>query len=117
MSTILRFGRDTQGMNAYAPATAEDKWNVLLFNGVAASITVPDNYENWIAVFSYQPGTGVWVDFSGATAVAPTLNTLEPCTAEMNPSARSVKSGDTISMITANAQAQTGVVLYALQFP
>lgn len=116
MSTLLRFGRDVQGMNAYAPDTADDKWFALLFNGIDASVVVPDNYENWIAVFSYQPGTAVWVDFSGATAVAPTNQTLDPCTVEMNPAARSVKAGDVISMITSNAQAQVGVSFYALQF-
>jgi len=116
MSTLLRFGRDVQGMNAYAPQSAEDKWNVLLFNGIDASLTVPDNYPTWIAVFSYQPGTAVWVDFTGATAVAPTLQTLQPCTVEMNPAARTLNAGDNISMITSNAQAQVGVMLYAVQY-
>jgi len=116
MSTLLSFGRDIQGQNAYAPISAEDKWFSLLFNGTEASITVPDNYENWIVVFSIQPGTAVWVDLSGATAVVPTLNTLEPCTVELNPAARRVQAGDKISMITSNAQAQVGVMLYAIQY-
>jgi hypothetical protein len=115
MSTILRFGRDAQGMNAFAPQSPDDKWFALLFNGTNTSFTVPSNYENWIAAFSYQPGTAVWVDFSGVAAVVPTLTTLQPCTVELNPSARSVKAGDVINMITSNAQAQVGVALYALQ--
>ena len=69
--TQLNFGRDVQGMNAYAPDTAANKYNATLTNGAETHITVPSTTENWIAAFAYQPGVTVWVDLTGATAAVP----------------------------------------------
>lgn len=117
MSTFLNFGRDTQGYNAYAPMSAVDKWSATIVSGAATSITVPSNHKVWIAVFSYQPGSNVWVDFSGATAAIPAGGTLAITTSELNPAARTVLAGSTISMITDNASIDVGVSLYAVSYP
>ncbi len=114
MSTLLDFGNDQRGYNAYAPATADDKWNASITNGSETSITIPSNYKVWIAVFSYQPGANVWVDLTGATAAIPASASLTACTSELNPAARTVYAGGKISIITDNTSADVGVVLYAV---
>lgn len=116
MSTVLNFGRDVQGFNAYAPAPSTDKFSGTLAIGVASSITVPSNYSTWIAAFSYQPGTDVWVDFSGSVASPPVGGTFSPSTAELLPGARTVKGGSTISLITSSSVSEVGVIFYAVTY-
>lgn len=116
-SIQLNFGRDVQGFNAYSPATSGDKWSATITNGSAESITIPSNYAVWIAVFSYQPGTSIWVDLTGATAAIPAGATLAKTTAELNPASRTVYAGGKISIITDNTTADVGVSLYAVSYP
>lgn len=121
MSTTLNFGRDSQGYNAYAPFTSNDKWQATLTNGAETHITLPANSAKWVVVFSFQPGSTVWVDLTGATAVVPGSGTLTSCTAELLPGTRSMNAINTngtagkISMITSNTTADVGVMLYAVQ--
>lgn len=113
MSTQLNFGRDVQGYNAYAPAFAIDNYSAALTVGVARSITVPSNYAVWIAVFSYQPGTNVWVA-DNATAAGPAGSSFASTTSQLNPASRTVLAGDVLSLITTSATADVGVSFYAI---
>lgn len=113
MSTLLNFGRDVQGLNAYAPQFSTDRFSVTLSNGNAQSFTVPSNYKVWNLNFSYQSGTEVWVS-SNNTASAPSGSTFASTTSSRNPASRTVFAGDVISCLTTNSTANVGVELYAI---
>lgn len=113
MSTLLNFQRDINGYNAYAPAPSTDNFSATLASGTAASITVPSNFDTWVFVPSYQPGTDVWVDFTGATAAVPVGGTFASTTSVLNPGPRVVPKGTSISMITDSTTAEVGVSFYA----
>lgn len=117
MSTLLNFGRDVQGYNAYAPQDATNKWSATLGAGVASSITIPKNYPVWIVAFSPQPGTDVWVDFTGATAAIPVGATLATTTSSLNPGQRTVLAGTSISVITDNTTADIGIEAWPVVLP
>lgn len=118
MSVVyLNLGRDVQGLNAYAPFTATYKWSATITNGAETHITVPSDVAVFIAVFSFQPGTNVWVDLTGGTAIVPVGATLAATTSELNPSARQVLAGGKISIITDSTSADVGVALYAIAYP
>lgn len=112
-TTLLNFGRDIQGMNAYAPRPATNAFSVTLAINTAATFTVPSNYQNWVVVFSIAPGVSVYVDFTGATAAVPAGSTFAATTSERNPGARTLIAGTTVSVISASAT-DVGVTLYAI---
>ena len=122
MSTLLEFGTDVGGRNAYAPQPCTNNYSATLVNGAASSITLPKSSKDWIVSFSYQPGTVVWVDFTGATAAIPVGATFAASTSELNPGARFLATyktdgttANTISLITSDATADVCVSLYSLQ--
>jgi hypothetical protein len=116
-TNMLEFGRDVQGYNAYAPLDASIKYSATLTDGTATSITIPASYAVWVVAFSIQPGTNVYVDFSGATAAAPTSGTLTATTASLNPGQRTVFASGEISVITDNASAVVGIELWPVSYP
>ena len=121
MATRLFFGRDEQGYNAFAPEPSTTIFSATLVNGAAESITLPTNAKKWVLSFSFQPGTNVFVDFSGATAAAPAGSAFASTTSVLNPGSRllNAKKSDgnptEISLITNNATAAVTVELYAVR--
>ena len=123
MSTLLEFGRDVQGYNAYAPQPSTNMFSATLSNGAASTITIPATFQQWVVSFSVQPGCNIWVDFTGATAAAPVGGTFAASTSELNPGARLIStyannqtSVKTISIITDNTTADVSVAFYGVQY-
>jgi hypothetical protein len=114
MSTLLNFGRDVQGYNAYAPAPATDLFKVTLAAAGNSSFTVPSNFANWMVVFSYAGASDVWVAY-GATASPPASGTFASSNSELNPASRTVK-GDTQINVYNNGSGNIdiGVSCYAI---
>lgn len=114
MSTKFAMTRDINGYNGFGLMFADDKYSVTLAAATGATLTIPGNFAKWLVIFAYEPGTHVWVA-NNATAAVPAGATLVATTSELNPTARHVKAGDVLSLITANTTADVGVSLYAIE--
>lgn len=115
MATLFSMTRDINGFNGFGIPFAQDAYSAVLAASVEQHITVPSTYPNWIAIFSYTPGASVWVDGIG-TAVAPT-GAFAATTSELNPAARFVKAGTTLSFITEDATDPMVSVLFLVAPP
>lgn len=110
--TMLNFGRDVQGYNAYAPAFSVDNKSTILSANIEQHFTVPSDFENWIAVFSFEPGTSVWVA-NNQTSNVPSASFADTFS-QLNPAARLVNAGDVLSFISPDTTASIGISLYAV---
>jgi hypothetical protein len=115
MSTLLNFGRDVQGYNAFAPQFPTDIFTATLADGTAESIVVPTNFPAWIMTVSITPGNEVWVSRT-TTAAIPAGGSFAASKSELNPGPRLVYSGDTISFITPNTTTDCEVAFYAVSY-
>lgn len=100
MSTKFNLTKDIAGYNGFGISFSLDGEGTSLAANAEQNFTVPSNYRNWIAIFSYTPGANIWVDGIN-TAVVPGT-TFSATTAELNPSARAVVAGQKLSFITAD---------------
>lgn len=113
MSTFFNMTRDINGYNGFGLDFSDDNHQMILESNVEQNFTVPENYKNWVIIFSYNPGASVWVA-RNETAEIP-IGNIAPTLSQLNPSARRVSGGDIISLITADSSTdQVGVSLYAL---
>lgn len=120
MSTILNFGTDASGLNAYAPKFPTDIFTATLSNGSAKSVTVPQNHSQWVMSVSVQPGGEVWVRENG-TAAIPAGSSFAASNSELNPGPRLVNAlqkdgvtATTIGFITPNTTCDVEVSFYAV---
>jgi hypothetical protein len=112
-STKFNMTKDVAGYNGFGVMFATDGFKGLLATSTEQHVTVPANYPYWLAVFSYTPGSNVWVDIN-ATAAVP-VGAFTATTSDLNPSARLVQAGDTLSFITSDvAGAQVKVSFYVV---
>ena len=108
MSTKFSMTRDINGYNGFGILPTYDIYGSTLAASTEQSLTVPSTFANWIAIFTYTPGSNIFVSFSG-TATVPG-GTMGLITSVLNPAGRQVKAGDTISVITADATAPHVIV-------
>lgn len=122
MSTPFVMTKDINGFNGFGLRFSDQKYDTTLAVGVEQTLAVPDlvtgSYPRtytparFFAVFSYEPGSSVWVaNNATATVAGAGFATTD---SELNPSAREVSIGDTLHFITADATAIIGVAFYAL---
>jgi hypothetical protein len=101
MSTKFNMTRDLNGYNGFGIQPTYDIQGCSLAASSAQTFTVPNNYPNWIAIFSYTPGSNIFVDFT-TTATVPG-GTVGAITTVLNPAGRALKGGSTFSVITPDA--------------
>lgn len=101
MSTKLSTTKDINGYNAFGILPSYDIYATSLTASAAQHIVVPSNFEYWLAIFTYTPDSNIWVDFT-TTATVPG-STVGAVTTVLNPTARQVKAGSTISFITGDS--------------
>ncbi len=121
MTTQYNIPSVSRGMNGFALPFSDTVYSVTLSAATEATVTVPSNgsmgsigMDRFVAVFSYETNIGVWVALN-ATAAVPAGATFAASTSELNPSAKHVKAGDVIHMITATAATDVSVAFYAIQ--
>lgn len=98
-TTKFNMTRDVAGYNGFGliPSTVIN--GVELIQNVAQTLlTVPEDYPNYIVIFSYSPGNNVFVSFSDTAAAF--TGTAAPVTSELLPQARQVSKGTVISILT-----------------
>ena len=104
--------------NGFGLRQADFKYSVTLDAATEATLTVPGASfpgmtNRFIAIFSYEGTTNVYVSTSG-TAEVPAGNTLVSTTSELRPHARTVNVSDVISVISATASTDVQISLYSL---
>jgi hypothetical protein len=103
MSIKFLMTRDIGGFNGFGIQPTYDIHATSLAANTAQSVTVPSNYGNWIAIFTYTPGANIWVSFSGTAAVA--TSSFTSGISVLNPAGRAVVAGQVISFITSDTTA------------
>lgn len=107
--------RDINGYNGFGLQFTINKYSANLATSTDTTLTVPSYSSQYLAIFSFQNGSSVWVA-NNATAAVPVGATFAAVSSELNPTARLVNAGDVLHFITADASALVGVTLYALPF-
>lgn len=113
-TTLFNMIRDINGYNGFGLIFSNYKQSATLTALSAATLTIPADASQYVAIFSIAPGEAVWVAVN-ATAAVPVGATFASTTSELNPVARLVNKNDVLSFITEGATAAVGVTLYALQ--
>lgn len=112
----LAMTRDVNGYVAFGVQFTPLNWDTTLAANVAQSATVPNNPSStnnvWLAIFSFEKGTDVYVANNATATVAGGSFAQTP--SQLNPTPRQVNGGDVLSFITADTSAVVGVSYYAV---
>lgn len=110
--TKFAMTRDINGYNGFGVQFSNINYKTILSATVEQHFTVPSTASKWLAVFSFEPGSSVWVD-NNNTAALPG-GSFAATTSQLNPAGREVNSADVLSFITNDTTAEIGVSFYAL---
>jgi len=111
-TAALQFGKDAKGYIAYAPNPTTTMYGADLTVGAAQSITLATDASFYTVSFIYQPGTVVWVDVTGVTAVAPSAAPFAVTTSRMNPASYLLPGGAVISLVCVDATAGVSIAIW-----
>lgn len=128
MTTQYNINKYVQGVNGFGLRFCDTNYSVILAANTDTTLTVPSlgavgglgklnvagsSTQRYIAVFSYGADAEVWVAL-GSTAAKPVGGSLASVSSELNPSAKEVKAGDVIHMLS-GATPVVGVSFYAIE--
>lgn len=115
MTTPIPFilTRDINGYNGFGRRPPTLIWNATLIANTATNFTLPSSYQNWIVLFSVEPGSNVWICIND-TAAVPAGNTLVAATSELIPSAYQLVAGDIVSVISPDVTTNFSAAAYYL---
>lgn len=113
-STMFSMIRDINGYNGFGLMFATDKKSATLTAvGGEKTITVPNNFNTWLAVFEIEPGAKIYIA-NNATAAVPAGSSFASTNSDLNPAGREVKGDDVLHFITSDVSADIVVVFYAI---
>ena len=124
MTTVYNVNKTFQGINGYGTPFCDQTYTATLGAGVATALVVPGTVamgiapatksaNTFLAVFTYAPGAKVWVS-NNHTAAVPAGAAFAASNSVLNPPAKVVKTGDTLSFIC-TAGADVCVEFYSTQ--
>lgn len=114
LTTVFNMTKDVAGYNGFGVQPTNTMYGVQLVQNVAQSIVLPNNYSNYLAIFSYTPGTNVFVAYNGNVAAAFT-GTIGNVTSELNPIARQLLASTNISLFCPDTNgAYVGIIVYTV---
>lgn len=123
MATKFSMAKDINGQNSFGLRFTDTAYSATLAASTATALTVPasgsiggsktQTINLWLAIFSYTPGSSVWVA-NNTTAAVPAGSSFATTVSQLNPAARLVQAGDVLSFITGSAGVSVSVILYSL---
>lgn len=124
MTLPFSLTKDINGYNGFGLQFSDTKYSATVAQSSDTTLTIGGNaamgavaattHNKYIVIFSYEPGSQVWVALN-ETAAIPVGATFAATDSELNPSARQVQTGDVIHFFTPDATgAEVSVAVYAL---
>lgn len=124
MTLPFTLTKDINGHNGFGLQFSDTKYSATIAQSTDTTLTIGGNaamgviaqpsVNKYIAIFSYEPGSQVWVA-NNETAAIPAGATFAATNSELNPSARVVDAGDVLHFFTPDSGgAAVSVIIYAL---
>ena len=123
MATKFNMVRDINGYNGFGLQFTDTAYSATLATSTNTTLTVPSNSgmggngfqssSTWIAIFSFDSGSNVWVA-NNVAAELPSGAAFVETSSELNPKARLVKGGDVLNFISDGTDVNISVMFYSL---